>query len=100
MTLREVRMLVSLSCDEASRLASAAFDGELSRNERWALRLHTLVCRNCHRLVKQLRSMRALLAQMPASSQQHLRGKMPQLSADRKEQIKRLLLDARQTDQS
>jgi hypothetical protein len=100
MTPRDVKMLIGLSCDEASRLASEALDRELSRNERWALHWHTLVCRNCRRLLQQLRSMRALLSNMSQSSQQQLRGQLPQLSADRKQQIKQLLRDARQTEQS
>lgn len=98
MTLREIRMLVSVSCEEASRLASESLDRPLLRRERWALRWHTLVCRNCHRLVQQLETMRALLANMPQASQKQLRENLPQLSPDRKQQIKQLLHDARQAE--
>ena len=99
MALRDVRMLVSLSCDEASRLASESLDRPLLGRERWALRWHTFVCRSCRRLMRQLETMRALLSNMSPSSQQQLREKLPRLSADRKQQIKRLLLDARHSEQ-
>ena len=98
MTLRDIRMLVSLSCEEASRLASESLDRPLLRRERWALRGHTLVCRSCRRLIRQLTTMRALLSKMPQASQQQLRENLPQLSLDRKQQIKQLLRDARQAD--
>lgn len=91
MTMRDLTMLVNLSCGEASRLASEALDRELSRNERWALRLHTLICGNCRRLTRQLATMRAVLSLMPESSRQQSRGNLPRLSAERKQQIKQLL---------
>ncbi len=87
-------MLVSLSCEEASRLASESLDRELTRGERWALRSHAFLCRNCRQLVRQLAMMRNLLSNMPAASHEHLREQLPQLSADRKQQIKQLLRDA------
>jgi Putative zinc-finger len=99
MAIRNITMLVNLSCDQASRLASESLDRELSRHERWALRLHTLVCRSCRRLVAQLKTLRALAAQMPDSAHEQLRAALPQLSTDRKQRIKQLLADARRTEQ-
>ncbi len=99
MTPRDVRKLVSLSCEEASRLASESLDRDLSRSERWALRLHGFMCRSCRQLMLQLAAMRALLSSMPQASQQQLRQNLPQLSVDRKQQIKQLLRDARQAEQ-
>lgn len=94
MSLHELRMLINLSCEEASRLASESLDRELSRNERWALRSHTFLCRSCRQLVRQLAMMRDLLSNMPVASHEHLREQLPQLSADRKHRIKQLLRDA------
>ena len=94
MGLRELRMLVNLSCEEASRLASESLDRELTRSERWALRSHAFLCRNCRQFVRQLTMMCELLSNMPAASHQHLREQLPQLSTERKQQIKRLLRDA------
>jgi hypothetical protein len=91
-------MLVSLSCEEASRLASESLDRDLSRSERWALRSHGFICRSCHRMMRQLAMMRALLSKMPAASHEQLRQQLPQLSADRKQQIKQLLREAGPTE--
>jgi hypothetical protein len=99
MTPRDVRMLVSLSCEEASRLASEALDRDLSWSERWTLRFHGFMCRSCRRLMQQLATMRALLSNMPQASQQQLRVNLPRLSPDRKQQIKQLLRDAKQSEQ-
>lgn len=100
MALRNVTMLVSLSCEEASRLASESLDRELSTSERWALRLHTCLCGSCRRLFAQLKALRTLASKMPESAHEQLRTALPQLSADRKQQIKQLLADARRADQS
>jgi len=100
MTLRDVTMLVNLSCEEASRLASESLDRDLSRSERWALGIHGTLCRSCHRMIRQLNAMRALLSKMPETSRQLLRQQLPQLSADRKQQIKQMLRDAGRADLS
>jgi len=97
MALRDITMLVSLSCNKASHLASESLDRELSRNERWALRIHTLVCRNCRRMFAQLKMLRALVSKMPESAHQQLRAALTQLSTDRKQRIKQLLRDAGRT---
>jgi hypothetical protein len=94
MKLNEIRMLLSLTCEEASHLVSEGMDRELSRGERWALRMHTMVCRSCRRMIKQLETMRLLLAKMSQSQRRTLCNQLPQLSTDRKQQIKRLLRDA------
>jgi len=92
-------MVVHLSCEEASRLASAALDRDLSRSERWGLRLHTLICGSCRRMQRQLDAFRKLATSMPDSARQQIRDAMPHLSADRKQQIKRLLADTSRADQ-
>jgi len=98
MTLRDVRMLVSLSCEEASRLASESLDRDLSRSERWALRSHGFLCRSCRRMMRQLAMMRSLLSKMPEATHEQLRQQLPQLSTDRKHQIKQLLREAGQAE--
>jgi anti-sigma factor RsiW len=45
-----------LKCDQVVARADALVDGEsLSFRERWALRLHLLVCHHCRRYLRQLR---------------------------------------------
>jgi len=44
-----------LNCRQATEKASALLDGELTRSERWALRLHLMICHHCRRYLRQLR---------------------------------------------
>ncbi len=57
--LRNVRMILSLSCDESSRLLSDGLDRQLSLTERIALRGHLLACRRCRRFRHILQHLRA-----------------------------------------
>jgi hypothetical protein len=98
MNLRDLRMILSLSCEEASRLTSDALDRELSRSERWALRLHRLVCSGCRRFKQQLDLIRSLLSKSPNSLQRAVSEQLPHLSADRRERIKQLLREATNTE--
>jgi predicted anti-sigma-YlaC factor YlaD len=100
MNLRKLRMILSLSCEEASHLTSDALDRELSRSEQWALRLHLLVCHACRRFKEQLDLMRALLAKSPDSLDRSMSEQLPQLSADRRQHIKQLLREAKRTELS
>jgi hypothetical protein len=100
MKLHNLRIMVSLSCEEASRLASESLDRKLMRSERWGLRFHTLVCRSCHRLMRQLELIRAVAAKAPDSAHHAIRAVLPQLSLDRKQHIKQLLSEAQQADHS
>jgi hypothetical protein len=98
MSFREMRMMLSLSCEEASRLNSDSLDRELSRSEQWALRLHLFFCRGCRRLKQQLDLMRALFHQPTDALHRSVGGQLPQLSAERKEHIKQLLREAARTE--
>jgi hypothetical protein len=98
MNLRELRMILSLSCEEASHLTSDSLDRELSRSERWALRMHLLVCRGCRQFKRQLDLMRTLLSKSPDSLNRSMSEQLPQLSAGRREHIKRLLREATHTE--
>lgn len=53
--------LLALPCRQATELASAAMDRELTRGERLALRLHLLTCRGCRRFRAQLAALRRCL---------------------------------------
>lgn len=43
-----------MSCKEAARLMSEALDRPLTAHERFALRLHTMICRGCSNYGKQM----------------------------------------------
>ena len=52
-----MRMLLSLKCDESHELISSGFDRDLSRVERWSVRLHTIACRPCRSVRRKLQSL-------------------------------------------
>ncbi len=90
--------LLGLSCREASRLISASLDRELSRRERWSLRLHTLFCAACRRFAQQTQMMRDAIAAMPDAFRERWSAGTATLSAERRAQIKRLLAEAQRAD--
>lgn len=50
-----------LSCEEVSRLLSEAQERELSLKEKAALRMHTMMCKPCRNLERQLNFLRSAL---------------------------------------
>ena len=86
--------LLQLSCHEASRLASEALDRELTRRERWALRIHMLLCAACRKFASQLRFLRLVVAKLPGSRQTSWSAYPIRLSEQRRDAIKRLLVEA------
>jgi hypothetical protein len=59
--VESIDKLLNLHCREAAALLSKAQDGELSRVDRWALRLHLLICAPCRRYRRQLHKLGHLL---------------------------------------
>jgi len=55
MTLKSIRLILTLKCEESTRLVSESRDRDLPFAERWAVRLHAIGCRSCRRYAKQLR---------------------------------------------
>jgi len=89
--------LFGLSCREASGLISDSLDRDLTRRERWALRIHTLVCTACKSFAKQTKAIRETVANMPDALREKL-FESAKLSPERRAQIKRLLAEARQLE--
>lgn len=90
--------LLGLSCREASRLISESLDRELSRRERWSLRMHTLLCTACQRFAQQTKLIREAVANMPDAIREKWADSTTKLSVERRTQIKRLLAEARRAD--
>lgn len=76
---RAIVMLFTLKCDHATHLVSDSFERDLTRVERWALRLHQLSCSYCRRLAKQLKLVHSAARRTVDSTEQ--------LPADAKERI-------------
>lgn len=94
MKLANLKLIFSLRCHEASELASAALDRELTASERWGLRLHTFVCKPCRRLIRQLHAMRELMRSAPTTVHASSAGAVARLSAARRQQIKQMLAES------
>jgi Putative zinc-finger len=90
--------LLGLSCHEASRLISVSLDRELTRRERWSLRIHTILCTACQRFAHQTKMIREAIAKMPETLREKWSDSTATLSAERRAQMKRLLAEARQVD--
>ena len=56
-----------MSCKEAVRLMSEGMDRELAGGERFALRLHTLLCVGCHNYRRQMSFLRQACQQQVAT---------------------------------
>ena len=61
---RSISRILALNCRDAAPLVSAAMDEPLSRADRWALRLHLVVCAPCRRYRRQLASIRSILTDL------------------------------------
>jgi hypothetical protein len=59
--LHDIKMILTLSCDESSRLLSDHQERQLSRPERLAVRMHLMVCRRCRKFRRNLELLRDLL---------------------------------------
>jgi hypothetical protein len=90
--------LLGLSCREASRLISESLDRQLSRRERWSLRMHTLLCTACQRFTQQTKLIREAVANMPVAVREKWADSTTKLSVERRTQIKCLLAEARRAD--
>jgi predicted anti-sigma-YlaC factor YlaD len=59
--LRSIRTILTLTCDDSSRLLSDDLDRSLTRSERAALRIHLLICGSCRRFRRQIRFLHELM---------------------------------------
>lgn len=53
-----------LTCKDASRLISQRMERRLTFRERWGLRLHLMICRNCRRFERQMVLLRRALREL------------------------------------
>lgn len=63
-TLKNTVFILTLRCDQASRLISLSQETPLNRPEELALSLHLLSCRVCRKYKRQLKLMREVLGKL------------------------------------
>lgn len=56
---KAAKLLLTLHCEESTRLMSDGLERDLSAVERWAVRLHFISCKACRRFRKQLQFLQA-----------------------------------------
>ena len=80
-----------MSCRAAAQTLSAALEGDITRLERWGLRIHLLYCRDCSRLREQLLFLRAASDDWRARLQQDAAALRQTLKPELRESIERAL---------
>ena len=86
-----IRRILTLSCDESTRLVSESLDRDLPVGERLAVRLHAVGCLSCRRFARQLRFLRAALRHRDAETAAD--GAPVTLSPEARERIHQLLTE-------
>ena len=77
------KLLLTLHCEESSRLLSEGFERDLSLVEWWAVRLHFLSCKACRRFHRQLSFLQE------AARQHQEKSRDAKLSGDLQDRIRR-----------
>ncbi|WP_425395269.1 zf-HC2 domain-containing protein [Aeoliella sp.] len=87
MKFPDLKLILKCQCQQASLLASEALDRDLTFSERWAVRMHFLVCKPCRRVARQLRQLQQAARQMPDEVRRALGKSCEGLSPSAKSQI-------------
>ena len=92
--LRAIRLILTLKCEESTRLYSEQMDQQLSFSEKWAVRLHGWICASCWRFRRQM----GFLRQAAQSVGDHLPNGSsdPQLSPVARDRIRESLRGSRE----
>jgi len=87
MSFSKILLILNCSCEQSSRLVSESLDRELTASERWAVRMHHLVCGPCRKVAKQLRRIRAALSDLPQDVRTAMSQDAASLSPSAKQRI-------------
>ncbi len=66
-----------LDCKQASQIISQSLDRNLTIRERFALKLHLLICKYCKLFSRQMQILRVAIKQMSASIENNHKIEMP-----------------------
>lgn len=89
---KSIWYVLTLTCDESSRILSDAMDRDVTRVERTALRLHNISCKSCKRFTDQLGFLRR------SAPKAVIEEKHATLTSDAKERMRESLKQAVQED--
>ena len=91
-TFSAINLILTLKCEESTRLISQSLDADLSRCEWLAIRMHALSCRSCRRFKKQILMLRDVLSQYRISKALFSGMKNITMPTEAKERIQKALL--------
>ena len=97
MSFSTIKLILTLACEESTRLVSESLDRDLPWGERWAVRLHAVCCRSCTRYRKQIELLREALRRYGSDTDSPAFSEAS-LSADAREKMIRALADERSSD--
>ena len=60
---------LTMPCEGYTELMSASMDSDLSRLDRFAVRLHTIYCKGCRRYRKQIMQLRRMMGRLDETVQ-------------------------------
>ena len=72
-----------LSCKQASQIISQSLDKPLTTRERFALKLHLIICKYCKRFSQQVQTLRVALKQMISSIENNNTIELPSAAKNR-----------------
>lgn len=87
-----IKLILTLKCEESTRLISQNFDADITRCEWMAVRMHALSCRSCRRFKKQILLLRDVLSQYSKSKALFASLKNITLPPEAKQRIQKALL--------
>jgi len=90
-SLADVWRILTLVCDESSRLVSESLDRDLTLGERIAVRAHQLLCWSCRRFRKQILFVREAIRYQEEHWQEGTTASPHSLSPEARERIKQAL---------
>lgn len=91
MSFAAVKLILTLKCEQSTRLVSQSLDGQLGWSERWAVRLHALCCRPCRRYKRQILFLRQALRRGGQSLVEAMLPDQSSLSPQARERIRQAL---------
>ena len=82
-----IRRILTLSCEESTRLVSESLDRELPRSDRLAVKLHALCCRSCRGFRRQMLFLREAIRRRAAATTTDALVGGPSLTPEARERI-------------
>ncbi len=98
LSFKAIKLVLTLRCEESTRLVSDSLDRDLTRSERLAIRLHAVSCWSCRRFRRQILFLREAIRRNMADRIAALHFSATSLSPAARDRIRRALLLAQRDE--